>query len=400
MAYQVAMDVVSHAPSSAPLPSTIEPKGRTADRAWRAESLLGLAFVLFLLGVGVGTGWDRRWHATHPFEDFSSPPHWFIYTNVVLSAAAVVYLTFNARTRGAFGATQWLPLFPFKVPRALMLLGAGLLVIGLGGLCDGIWHTLFGLDETSWSLPHAMLGHGILLAALGFAAARLALPRHIQWWAAGILAWVVLNVAVDLIGGPILRNPPPEAMRAIAQIPVLAADAAYQHTSRIYLLWHLDRTNWLFLPMISISVGLGLRIAKRLTGPSDRWLVAVAAFGVALAMLDREGPSIWARVLLAPPFLPAALGYAAAHRLGANKLLAWSVAGWIACAVSYMWVHNVLLVIACGPLALAGVWVAERLIQVIEIPSRRSVIATAAIIGVMLPVLTGAIDLYWRMHTP
>jgi hypothetical protein len=369
--------------------------------ATRAEILLGVAFVFFLLGVGVGVGWDRRWHATHPFEDFFSPPHWFIYTNVLLSAATVVYLTFNARTRAAFGATQPLLLFPFKVPRALMLLGAGLVVIALGGLFDGIWHTLFGLDETNWSLPHAMLGHGILLAALGFAAARLALPRKLQWWAAGILAWIILGVAVDLIGGPILRNPPPDALRAIAQLPVLAADAAYQHTSRIYLTWNLDRTNWLFLPMISITVGLGLGLAKRLTGLRDRWLVAVSAFGVALALLDREGgPSIWARVLLAPPFLPAALGYAGAHRLGANKLVAWSVAGWLACAVSSIWVHNVLLVLVCGPLALAGVWVAERLIEVIDTPSRRSVIATAAIIGVLLPALTGCIDLYLRMHTP
>ena len=394
------MAVTSSPSPSAPAPRILEPHRPSAGYATRAEILLGLAFVFFLLGVGVGTGWDRRWHATHPFEDFFSPPHWFIYTNVLLAAALIVYTTFNPRTRAVFGAGQRLAFFPFQVPRALMLLGAGFVIIALGGMFDGIWHTAFGLDETNWSLPHAMLGHGILLAALGFAAARVALPRRVQWWAAGILAWVILNVAIDLTGGPILRNPPPDALRAIARLPVLAADPAYQHTSRIYLLWHLDRTNPLFLPMIAISVGLGLRLAKRLTGSQDRWLLLVSGLGVALALFDRTGPSIWARLLLAPPFLPAALGYAAAHRLGLNSLVAWSVAGWIVCAVSLVWVSNPLLALICGPLALIGVWIAERLIDVIDAPSRRSVIATAAIVGVLLPAFTGAIDLYLRTHTP
>src|SRR5262249_46006464 len=123
----------------------------------RAEVLLWVAFAFFVAGAGIGTGWDRRWHATHPFEDFWSPPHLFIYTNVLLGAAVVVYMTFRARVRAVFGSGERLVLFPFRVPAALMLLGAGFVVLGLGGLFDSIWHTAFGLDETNWSLPHAML---------------------------------------------------------------------------------------------------------------------------------------------------------------------------------------------------------------------------------------------------
>src|SRR5690349_4495441 len=95
------------------------------DAARRAEILLWIALAFFLAGVGIGTGWDRRWHASHPFEDFWSPPHLFIYTNVLLSAALVVYLTFQPRLRAAFGDGRSLPFVGFEVPYALMLLGAG-----------------------------------------------------------------------------------------------------------------------------------------------------------------------------------------------------------------------------------------------------------------------------------
>ena len=118
-----------------------------------------------------------------------------------------------------------------------------------------------------------------------------------------------MDVSLDLIGGPILNNPPPNALRAIAALPVLANDAAYQHTSRIYLTWNLDRTNWLYLPMLAFGVGLGLRLLQRLTGPRDRWLLLVASIGLVLAVSDGEARG-WGRLLMVPPFLPAAAGYA------------------------------------------------------------------------------------------
>lgn len=47
----------------------------TAD-TFVAETSQRTAYRLLWLAVpafGVGFGWDRRWHATHPFEDFFSP---------------------------------------------------------------------------------------------------------------------------------------------------------------------------------------------------------------------------------------------------------------------------------------------------------------------------------------
>lgn len=45
-----------------------------------AHRLLWLAVIFDFLAFGVGFEWDKRWHATHAFEDFFSPLHLFIYT--------------------------------------------------------------------------------------------------------------------------------------------------------------------------------------------------------------------------------------------------------------------------------------------------------------------------------
>jgi hypothetical protein len=358
-----------------------------------------LSFAFLDAGVGIGVGWDRHWHATHPFEDFFSPPHLFIYANVLLASAVAVYVTFNARLRTAFGGGEALPLFRFRVPGPLMLLGAGFVTIGLGGLFDGVWHTLFGLDETGWSLPHAMLGHGILLVMLGFVATRVALPGRLSWFATGLLGFVLLSVSLDLLGGPILRNPPPNALRAIAALPVLANDPAYQHTSRIYLNWNLDRTNWLYLPMIGFAVGFGLRLLQRLTGPQDRWLLAVASIGLVLAAVNDEARE-FGRLLLVPPFLPAAAGYAALRLAGVRGGFAWLGAGWGACLASLVFVPSLTLAIACGPVAVLGAWLAEQVLRVVDTPRRQTVILMWLVIGLAIPVASGALDLYLRQNTP
>jgi hypothetical protein len=379
---------------SAPLAAQ-SPRTSVADDARR---LLWLSFAFFVAGVGIGVGWDRRWHATHPFEDFFSPPHLVIYTNVLLAAAVAVYVTFNKRLRAVFGHGETLPLFSFRVPGPLMLLGVGFVTIGLGGLCDGVWHTLFGLDETGWSLPHAMLGHGIMLVTLGFVATRVVLPGRLTWFATGLLGFVLLTISLDLIGGPILRNPPPNALRAVAALPVLANDAAYQHTSRIYLTWNLDRTNWLYLPLIAFGAGFGLRLLQRLSGPRDRWLVVVAAIGLMLAAVDGEARG-WGRLLLVPPFFPAAAGFAVLRVAGVRGRWAWLGAGWGACLVSLVFVPNVALAIACAPLAVLGAGLGTRILDVVDTPRRQAVVLMWLVIGVAMPVASGALDLYLRQKT-
>jgi hypothetical protein len=57
----------------------------------------------------------------------------------------------------------------------------------------------------------------------------------------------------------------------------------------------------------AFGAGFGLRL--RLTGRQDRRLLAVASIGLVLTAVDAEAQGL-GRLLLVPPFLPAAAGYA------------------------------------------------------------------------------------------
>ena len=137
----------------------VEPVRENASLA-TAYRLLWLAVVLDLLAFGIGFDWDRRWHATHAFEDFFSLPHLFIYSMHLCATITLAYIAFTPDLRRWFGPTFRLPIVPFPIPGAIGLAAAGFGVVALAGVFDAIWHTTFGLDETNWSFPHSMFGWG------------------------------------------------------------------------------------------------------------------------------------------------------------------------------------------------------------------------------------------------
>lgn len=128
-----------------------------------AYRLLWLAVIFDFLAFGIGFEWDRRWHATHAFEDFFSPPHLFIYSMHFCATITLAYIAFTPGLRRWFGATFRLPIVPFPIPGAIGLAGAGFGVVALAGVFDAIWHSSFGLDETNWSFSHSMLGWGLFI---------------------------------------------------------------------------------------------------------------------------------------------------------------------------------------------------------------------------------------------
>jgi hypothetical protein len=236
-------------------------EGAAITTAYRA---LWLAVIFDFLAFGIGFDMDRRWHATHPFEDFFSPPHIFIYTMHFLATLTLAYIAFTPSLRAVFGPAFRVWPLPFPVPGPIAMAGGGFVVTALAGVFDGIWHTAFGLDETLWSFPHSMLGAGIFVAFVGIAACRWAIrsERPIGLGSAFLYGLLLLATGGERWTGPIGNNLSAEVTQFISRLPVLAAEPAFQHTTRIYLAYDINRSNPLFVPLASLSAGMALSLVR------------------------------------------------------------------------------------------------------------------------------------------
>ncbi|HET8567369.1 MAG TPA: hypothetical protein VFM93_00095 [Candidatus Limnocylindria bacterium] len=373
----------------------------SANSAYR---WLVAAVVLGFLAFGVGAAWDRAWHTRNPFEDFWSPPHLFIYTTHLLATLALAKIAFTPDLRRHFGAPLRLPIVG-DIPAALVFAGGGFAVIAVAGVLDSIWHTRFGLDETAWSLPHSMLGSGILLSMLGFVSARFALSddRPLARWAPALFATVIVGALTGILLGPIDNNRTAEQVQAIARIPVLAATPEFQHTARIYLTWELMRTGPLFIPLAAFAAGVALAFARNLVG--TWWAFLVVALAATLLSGDRDTAG-YLRLSPDPrntapiPYIVPALLAVALPRLRLDDVWAWRLAGLgFALAIAAVWGGTLVGIVAAAPLmavaAPIGGWVAD----LVRMPDRR-VLRLGVVVGIVLPVMTGAADLYVRTRTP
>ena len=364
--------------------STESREDATLSTAYR---LLWLAVVFDLLAFGIGFDWDRRWHATHAFEDFFSPPHLFIYSMHLCATITLAYLAFTPDLRRWFGPTFRLPIVPFPIPGAIGLAGAGFAVVALAGMFDAIWHTTFGLDETGWSLPHSMLGWGLFVAFLGITSCRVALRewRPIGWPSALVFGYLIAATSAERFAGPLATNLSPEVVRYVSRIPVLAAEPAFQHTTRIYLVAGIDRSNSLFVPLISLSAGMMLGLLHSFS--ARRWLT----IGVA-ALLS------WTSTLI-PFLIPAVVVAIGGDRRGSPAVWFLAAVGF-AFTTAAIWEGTPLGTLAGVPLFILGSLLANWIWGVVAVPTRRGVLALTALAGLAIPALTGTLDLALRARIP
>jgi len=380
------------------------PGGADAASARTAYRWLLGAVVLSLLAFGVGAAWDRAWHTRNPFEDFFSPPHLFIYTTHVLATMALAKIAFTAELRRHFGPPMRMPVFG-EMPAALMLAGGGFGVIALAGLLDALWHSTFGLDETAWSLPHSMLGSGILLSLLGFVSARLALStdRPLTRWAPALFAVLLVGTMLGVLLGPLDNYRSLEHVRAVARIPILAATPEFQHTARIHEQWNLTRLNPLFIPLSALVIGLGLSFARRLVAAV--WVFLLVALAATLLSGER-GTAEYLGIAndlknTAPvPYILPALTFAilAPTRLG--EAWSWRIGGLVyGAATNALWPAGLAPLLAAAPAMALGAPLGDKIAEITRAPDTR-VWRLLMLVGVVLPAVTGAMDLVLRSRTP
>ena len=389
---------------------SLEPTG--AGNSRRAAILVWLALAFLLGAAAIGLGWDRRWHATHVFNSFYSPPHLFIYSMLGLTVLTVGVIVSAPRLRSQF-ATQpiAMPFTSWKLPGALALCAGGLGVVVLAGLFDDIWHSNFGLDETAWSFPHAMIGTGLQLTLMGILACRIALVR---WKPVGGIAMTLLGILLfgfsqERLVGP-LANATSQSVQALANFPVLVLQPTVQHTMRIYEAWNLNRTNALFVPMAALAAGATLALVWHFTcgHRAGAWILLVAvlvptvgatlgALGTARYFGIQHDPRSWLPI----PFLPSALAFAVLRAAaGMGERWAWAGAGLIFRLCSMIWSPYLLLVPMAALCMTAGAYAGRYFWNTIASPTRRSVLVTVVLFGTGVPAITGVADRHLRVHTP
>jgi hypothetical protein len=322
----------------------------------------------------------------------------------------VATMVLATRLRTCFGAGFKVPLMPFEVPASLFLLGGGMATIATAGLLDDAWHSSFGLDETAWSTPHSMLAWGYFVTILGFTSARLSLraARPLSGLTWLVYGFLVLGAALGAILGPLGNNNTPETVRAVSAIPVLAAQPAAQHTYAIYLAWNVDRTHPMFGPVAAFASGAGLALVRGLTRRADYFALVAFSSSVLTMFGDRNSarfldvsgdPANW----LPLPIVPAALVFAWLVGKGIPQARAWVAAGVLFGLLTLLvWGSGPVAAaaaLAAGPMMWGGAVVGARIFKVVEAPTRKDLSWAVPLLGVGMPLLTGAVDLYLRVAT-
>ncbi|MGL5808578.1 MAG: hypothetical protein ACRCYQ_01380 [Nocardioides sp.] len=362
----------------------------------RALRLLRVAFLVMMVAYFIGGGWDAEYHRTQPFDGFFSPPHLFIYTLVAVLIGLVVRLIMDQ---------QLCDCFP---PGALILLGGGCAGFALAGPLDALWHTIFGLDETQWSLPHSMIGQSLGLLTLGFLACRLSLDWHRRTWPATryLLGYLVVFAAISVLG-PLQDNPTAAAARRSGSVGALADDAASQRLVRMIVDADLTHAHPAYPVLAAWWCATAIAILRGLDRRVRYWfvvtlLVAVSLAGAAAGEAEDLRLAADEATSTGLPLFTALVVFGLAWRLPDRwryalaglgvGLHAWSVwgdrhPGWYVVAL-----------LATPAAALAGraigLWIADLTLR----PTARRAVVLVIVMVLIVPLATGSIDLYLRVR--
>ncbi len=162
----------------------------------RPEIQQFMALVAVTSGIlfTMGGLWDENWHKRFGGfgDDFLWPPHFLIYTSIALfTLFAGVGLWVILRGSGSLRSR-----FRREPLIGLMALVASFLLMSLPS--DELWHRVYGIDITAWSLPHLTITIGTSAIMLAAIAVQLTLlPRH-EWGLLRVRSWRDALVIVAL----------------------------------------------------------------------------------------------------------------------------------------------------------------------------------------------------------
>lgn len=248
-----------------------------------------LALLLGAAGLSMLTGgiWDAMKHvktgAIAAGADFLWPPHLMIYASFLAMFAVALYaiarLAADGRRAGVRDPRLWLRQNPGVGGLALAALYALLSVPG-----DAIWHEIFGVDLTAWSIPHLMLGlsgNAVNLCALGlFLHSR---PRSTDRGVRDVASIIFLGIVLNLLSllGVLEWEIPGGAINGLV----------------------LHRPVWLYPVVFGALAFVTLLVGRRLISRWGATTVALAAYALRAALTAVMGAADYPM----PYFLPVML---------------------------------------------------------------------------------------------
>jgi hypothetical protein len=134
-----------------PLSVKVTPNNTPAARRMRRR--VGAVMILASLMLGVAGAWDGLWHVWKGGfgDDFLWPPHMLLYGSFLIDAAVAGLVL------GRIVIGRGDPRVRVRQEPALGIaaLASAYLICSLPS--DLIWHKIYGIDITPWSLPHVLI---------------------------------------------------------------------------------------------------------------------------------------------------------------------------------------------------------------------------------------------------
>lgn len=187
-----------------PLPEKEQRRLTISTPSPLVRQIVGLGAALAAVFITLGLFWDELWHRLYGVgavvDDFWWRPHLLLYAGMGINALFAIGGMFIIMQRGKGTLRHRFRAEPLI---GLLTLAAGFQIITAP--FDPLWHQIFGIDLTAWSLPHLLLGLGLISVMLASSSIQFSLVPRRSWRFLGglclneILCILVLALAATIL---------------------------------------------------------------------------------------------------------------------------------------------------------------------------------------------------------